>query len=59
MMMPGLAAAIGHIRSGKVKPIAVTGLKRHPLIPDVPTFEESGYKGWTKLARDRKIELTD
>jgi len=44
MMMPGLAAAIGHIRSGKVKPIAVTGLKRHPLIPDVPTFEESGYK---------------
>ena len=46
MMMPGLAAAIGHIRSGKVKPIAVTGLKRHPLLPDVPTFEESGYKGF-------------
>ena len=46
MMMPGLAAAIGHIRSGKIKPIAVTGLKRHPLIPDVPTFEEQGYKGF-------------
>ena len=27
MMMPGLAAAIGHIRSGKLKPVAVTGLK--------------------------------
>jgi tripartite-type tricarboxylate transporter receptor subunit TctC len=46
MMMPGLAAAIGHIRSGKLKPIAVTGLKRHPLLPDVPTFEEQGYKGF-------------
>jgi tripartite-type tricarboxylate transporter receptor subunit TctC len=46
MMLPGLAGAIGHIRGGKVKPIAVTGLKRHPLIPDVPTFEELGYKGF-------------
>jgi tripartite-type tricarboxylate transporter receptor subunit TctC len=24
----------------------VTGLKRHPLVPEVPTFEESGYKGF-------------
>jgi tripartite-type tricarboxylate transporter receptor subunit TctC len=46
MMLPGLAAAIGHIRGGKVKPIAVTGLKRHALIPEVPTFEELGYKGF-------------
>jgi tripartite-type tricarboxylate transporter receptor subunit TctC len=46
MMMPGLAAAIGHIRSGKVKPLAVTGVKRHPLLPDVPTFEELGLKGF-------------
>lgn len=46
MMMPGLAAAIGHIRGGKMRPIAVTGLKRHPLMPDVPTFEELGFKGF-------------
>jgi tripartite-type tricarboxylate transporter receptor subunit TctC len=46
MMMPGLAAAIGHIRGGKVKAIAVTGVKRHALLPDVPTFEELGYKGF-------------
>src|SRR6185369_5180355 len=39
MMMPGLAAALPHIKAGKVRPIAVTGLKRHPLLPDVPTFE--------------------
>jgi tripartite-type tricarboxylate transporter receptor subunit TctC len=46
MMMPGLAAALPHIRSQKMRPIAITGLKRHPLLPDVPTFEESGYKGF-------------
>jgi len=46
MMMPGLAAALPHIRSGKMRPIAITGLQRHPLVPDVPTFEESGFKGY-------------
>ena len=46
MMMPGLAAALPHIRSGKMRPIAITGLKRHPLQPEVPTFEESGFKGY-------------
>jgi tripartite-type tricarboxylate transporter receptor subunit TctC len=46
MMMPGLAAAIPHIKAGKMRPLAVTGLKRHPLIPDVPTFDELGFKGF-------------
>jgi len=46
VMTPGLAAALPHIRANTVKPIAVTGLQRHPLIPDVPTFEESGFKGF-------------
>jgi tripartite-type tricarboxylate transporter receptor subunit TctC len=45
-MTPGLAAALPHIRAGKIKPIAITGLKRHPLLPDVPTFEESGFPGF-------------
>jgi tripartite-type tricarboxylate transporter receptor subunit TctC len=47
MMMPGLAAATPHIKAGKLKPIAVTGLQRHPNLPEVPTFEELGYKGFT------------
>jgi tripartite-type tricarboxylate transporter receptor subunit TctC len=46
MMMPGLAAALPHIRSRTMRPLAITGLKRHPLLPEVPTFEESGYKGF-------------
>jgi tripartite-type tricarboxylate transporter receptor subunit TctC len=46
MMMPGLAAALPHIRSKKMRPIAITGLKRHALLPEVPTFEESGFKGF-------------
>jgi len=46
MMMPGLAAALPQLRAKRMRPIAITGLKRHPLVPDVPTFEESGYKGF-------------
>ena len=46
MMMPGLAAALPHIKAGRMRPIAVTGGKRHPLLPDVPTFDELGFKGF-------------
>jgi tripartite-type tricarboxylate transporter receptor subunit TctC len=45
-LFPGLAAGLPHIKAGKMRPLAVTGLRRHPLLPDVPTFEESGYKGF-------------
>ena len=45
-LFPGLAAALPHIKAGKMRPLAVTGLARHPLMPDVPTLEESGYKGF-------------
>jgi len=35
-------SAIGQIKAGQVKALAVTSLKRTPLLPDVPTFDESG-----------------
>jgi tripartite-type tricarboxylate transporter receptor subunit TctC len=45
-MFPGLAAAVPHIRSGRIRPLAVTGLVRHPLFKDLPTLDESGFKGF-------------
>src|SRR5450432_2541592 len=48
-VFPGLAAALPHIRSGAFKPLAVTGERRQTLLPDVPTFKESGYEGFNGL----------
>jgi tripartite-type tricarboxylate transporter receptor subunit TctC len=48
-MFPGLAAALPHIRSGRVRPLAVTGTTRHALLPEVPTLIESGFKGFEAL----------
>jgi len=45
-MFPGLAAAVPHIRSGRVRPLAVTGLARHPQFKEIPTLDESGFKGF-------------
>ena len=45
-MFPGLAAALPHIRSGRVRPLAVTGAQRHALLKDVPTLVESGFAGF-------------
>src|SRR5439155_15378478 len=49
IVFPGLAAALPHVRSGPFKPLAVTGDKRHPLLPNVQTFKESGYEGFDGL----------
>ena len=48
-MMPGLAAALQHIKSSKLRPLAVTGNKRHAVLPEVPTFEELGFSGFTAV----------
>ena len=45
-MFPGLAAALPHIRSGRARPLAVTGPQRHPQLKDTPTLEELGFKGF-------------
>ncbi len=45
-MFPGLAAGLPHIRSGRVRALGVTGATRHPLLPDVPTMIEAGFKGF-------------
>lgn len=40
----GMGPAIPHVRSGRVKPIAITTPKRSKLLPDVPTAQEAGLK---------------
>jgi tripartite-type tricarboxylate transporter receptor subunit TctC len=42
MMEPTLSA-IPQVRGGKVRALAITGSKRDPLFPEVPTFEEAGF----------------
>ena len=37
--------AYGMLQGGKIRALAVAATERHPLIPDVPTFEEVGIKG--------------
>ena len=37
-------SAIGQIKGGAVKPIAVSSLQRTPSLPDIPTFDELGFK---------------
>jgi tripartite-type tricarboxylate transporter receptor subunit TctC len=45
-MMDQLTASIGHIRDGRIKAIAISSRTRSPLLPNVPTFDESGVKGY-------------
>lgn len=41
---------LGHIKSGKMRPIAVTSLQRVDDLKDVPTISESGYKNFESIA---------
>jgi tripartite-type tricarboxylate transporter receptor subunit TctC len=46
LYVSSIPTLIGHIKSGKMRPLAVTSLKRVDDLPDVPTVSESGYKGF-------------
>jgi len=46
----GMAGALPLVRGGKLRAIAVTGEKRWPTLPDIPTVSESGVPGYECLA---------
>lgn len=45
LSIASIPGVMSHIRSGRLKAVAVTGSKRTEFLPDVPTFAESGYPG--------------
>ncbi|MBK1613928.1 ABC transporter substrate-binding protein [Rubrivivax gelatinosus] len=45
MSFDTLASVSGHIRSGKVRALAVASARRNPALPEVPTLAEAGVKG--------------
>ena len=46
LMFDNLPSALPQIKAGKLRAIAVTSLKRAPVLPDVPTIAESGLPGF-------------
>ena len=49
MIFSGVTAPIPHLKSGRLRAIAIGSRKRFPAIPDVPTFDESGLKGYEAI----------
>lgn len=46
LMFDNLASALPNIRAGKVRALAVTTLRRSSFLPELPTLDESGLKGF-------------
>jgi tripartite-type tricarboxylate transporter receptor subunit TctC len=46
-----VGGAVGHIKGGKVRPLALTGKDRIALLPEVPTFAESGFADYDMVYR--------
>ncbi len=44
--IPAYPTAVPHLKAGRLRILAVTGLKREPTVPDVPTMAESGLPGY-------------
>jgi tripartite-type tricarboxylate transporter receptor subunit TctC len=49
-MFGDFLVVLPQVKAGRIKALAVTSLRRHPLLPDVPTVAESGYPGFEALS---------
>jgi tripartite-type tricarboxylate transporter receptor subunit TctC len=50
MMFLQISIALPHIKSGALQPIGIAKLKRSPTLPDVPTIDEQGLRGFEALS---------
>ena len=50
MLFSSLGPSVGAVKSGKIRALAVTSLKRSAAFPDVPTMDEAGLKGFESTA---------
>lgn len=50
MSFDSIASALPLIKDGRIRPLAVTTTKRLDVLPDTPTVEEKGYKGYSATA---------
>nr|WP_238160509.1 tripartite tricarboxylate transporter substrate binding protein [Pigmentiphaga sp. H8] len=50
VMFDSVPGVIQHIKSGRLRALGVTSLKRSPALPDVPTLDEAGVKGFEATA---------
>jgi tripartite-type tricarboxylate transporter receptor subunit TctC len=46
MMFSNITASIGYVKAGRLRMLAQTGLKRSPVVAEVPTMDESGLRGF-------------
>ena len=46
MQLIGIASVVPHLKTGRMKALAVSGAKRSPAAPDIPTVSESGVPGY-------------
>jgi tripartite-type tricarboxylate transporter receptor subunit TctC len=46
VFLAATAGALPHVKSGKLKAVSVTSLRRSALVPDIPTVAESGFPGY-------------
>ena len=45
-MFDNITSTLAQVKSGKVKALGITQLKRSPLLPEIPTMDEAGLKGF-------------
>lgn len=48
-LISALISSVPHVKSGKLRGLATTGVKRHPLLPDLPTVAEAGVPGYSAV----------